>query len=189
MSTRSSVPPPSQLPSTASGLRSSSSSYVSRPPSSLLSGGILKPALPLPTFGKFINNLFPHSYESKLIHKHISISSYTVIINAHTPFIHHPCYHSPPSHPPHPFSLPSYPPPATDFTLPPDYKQPGYIGIYAPAQRKERIDRFLEKRGRRVWTKKVKYDVRKNFADSRMRVKGRFVKKEDEDVMRDLYTN
>ena len=31
-----------------------------------------------------------------------------------------------------------------------------------------------------------KYDVRKNFADSRMRVKGRFVKKEDEDLLREL---
>lgn len=32
----------------------------------------------------------------------------------------------------------------------------------------------------------VKYDVRKNFADSRMRVKGRFVKKEDEELLREL---
>lgn len=37
-----------------------------------------------------------------------------------------------------------------------------------------------------MWTKKVKYDVRKNFADSRLRVKGRFVKKEDEELMREL---
>ena len=36
-----------------------------------------------------------------------------------------------------------------------------------------RIEKFIEKRGRRVWTKKVKYDVRKNFADSRLRVKVR----------------
>ena len=46
--------------------------------------------------------------------------------------------------------------------------------------------RYLEKRGKRVWTKKVKYDVRKNFADSRLRVKGRFVKKEDEALLREL---
>ena len=32
----------------------------------------------------------------------------------------------------------------------------------------------------RVWKKSVQYDVRKNFADTRLRVKGRFVKKEDE---------
>ncbi len=56
----------------------------------------------------------------------------------------------------------------------------GFIGAYSPESRKLRIQRFLEKRSKRVWTKKVKYDVRKNFADSRVRVKGRFVKKEEE---------
>ena len=54
------------------------------------------------------------------------------------------------------------------------------VGIYGPEERRARIARFLEKRKRRVWSRKVKYDVRKNFADSRMRIKGRFVKKEDE---------
>ena len=128
-----------------------------------------------------------------------------------------------------------------------------FIGAYSPEQRKKRIERFVEKRSRRVWTKKVKYDVsvlvhlvysgylssaclmasgslhpfialtltpspifhflthfslslslslshthsthshthtqvRKNFADSRLRVKGRFVKKEDEEIMRELMT-
>lgn len=63
-----------------------------------------------------------------------------------------------------------------------------FIGAYNPEQRKKRIERFIEKRSRRVWTKKVKYDVRKNFADSRLRVKGRFVKKEDEEIMRELMT-
>jgi hypothetical protein len=48
---------------------------------------------------------------------------------------------------------------------------PDYIGAYSPDARKARIGRFIEKRNRRVWTKKVKYDVRKNFADSRLRVK------------------
>ena len=62
----------------------------------------------------------------------------------------------------------------------------GWVGAYSPDARKVRIDRFLVKRQARVWTKKVKYDVRKNFADSRMRVKGRFVKKEDEVLMREL---
>ncbi len=90
------------------------------------------------------------------------------------------------------------------------YKLPGtggvgFIGAYSPEQRRLRIEKFFEKRNRRVWTKKVKYDVRKNFADSRLRVKvtvalnctvshlltlfllqGRFVKKEDEDIMREL---
>ena len=62
----------------------------------------------------------------------------------------------------------------------------GWVGAYSPDSRKIRIDRFLSKRNHRVWTKTVKYDVRKNFADSRLRVKGRFVKKEDEQLMRDL---
>jgi hypothetical protein len=60
--------------------------------------------------------------------------------------------------------------------------RPGYIGAYSPQQRKLRIEKFFEKRNSRIWTKKVKYDVRKNFADSRLRVKGRFVKKEEEDA-------
>jgi len=42
------------------------------------------------------------------------------------------------------------------------------------------------RRRRRVWTKRVKYDVRKNFAETRLRVKGRFVKKEEEDLLKDL---
>jgi hypothetical protein len=62
----------------------------------------------------------------------------------------------------------------------------GWVGAYSPESRKVRVDRFMEKRNHRVWTKTVKYDVRKNFADSRLRVKGRFVKKEDELLMREL---
>ena len=64
--------------------------------------------------------------------------------------------------------------------------QKKFIGIYSPEARKKRVQRFFEKRKQRVWTKKVKYDVRKNFADSRLRVKGRFVKKEDEELLREL---
>ena len=52
--------------------------------------------------------------------------------------------------------------------------------------RKRRVARFHGKRARRVWTKRVKYDVRKNFAETRLRVKGRFVKKEEEDLLKDL---
>jgi CCT motif len=62
----------------------------------------------------------------------------------------------------------------------------GWIGAYSPNSRRVRIERFIEKRNHRVWTKSVKYDVRKNFADSRLRVKGRFVKKEEESLMREL---
>jgi hypothetical protein len=38
------------------------------------------------------------------------------------------------------------------------------------------IHRFREKRKRRVWKKKIRYFCRKNLADRRVRVKGRFVK-------------
>lgn len=75
-------------------------------------------------------------------------------------------------------------------TLDEEYVPPtrpeGWVGAYSPDSRKLRVERFLAKRQHRVWTKKVKYDVRKNFADSRMRVKGRFVKKEEEVLMREL---
>eukprot|EP01041_Mallomonas_annulata_P000814 gene814-1590_t len=64
----------------------------------------------------------------------------------------------------------------------------GFIGAYSPESRRQLIERFHEKKKHRVWTKKVKYDVRKNFADSRLRIKGRFVKKEDEEIMRVLLT-
>ncbi|GMH66735.1 hypothetical protein TrVE_jg9640 [Triparma verrucosa] len=74
--------------------------------------------------------------------------------------------------------------PDIEYSPPP--RPLGWVGAYSPQSRSIRIQRFLEKRECRVWTKKVKYDVRKNFADSRMRVKGRFVKKEDEVLMREL---
>ena len=63
---------------------------------------------------------------------------------------------------------------------------PQNVGAYSPESRRARIAKFLDKRQHRIWKKRVKYDVRKNFADSRLRVKGRFVKKEDEELLRDL---
>jgi hypothetical protein len=58
-----------------------------------------------------------------------------------------------------------------------DRKHGNKIGIYNPAQRKALLVRFAEKRKRRHWRKKVRYSCRKNLADTRVRVKGRFVKK------------
>jgi hypothetical protein len=60
------------------------------------------------------------------------------------------------------------------------------IGSYAPEARRAKIAKFLAKRKNRVWRKKIEYDVRKDFANSRVRVKGRFVKKGDEELLREL---
>lgn len=62
----------------------------------------------------------------------------------------------------------------------------GWVGAYPFDNRLRRIERFVLKRRERIWEKVVKYDVRKSFADQRLRVKGRFVKKEDENVLRDF---
>jgi hypothetical protein len=62
------------------------------------------------------------------------------------------------------------------------YNQHGRIGIYTPAERAAIIARFHRKRSRRVWNKKIRYGCRKNLADRRMRVKGRFVKRSTESL-------
>mmetsp|Transcript_30374 Transcript_30374/g.39205 ORF Transcript_30374/g.39205 Transcript_30374/m.39205 type:complete len:525 (+) Transcript_30374:240-1814(+) len=56
------------------------------------------------------------------------------------------------------------------------YNQHGRIGIYTPAERAAILERFRQKRERRIWKKKIRYNCRKNLADKRHRVKGRFVK-------------
>mmetsp|Transcript_11809 Transcript_11809/g.28295 ORF Transcript_11809/g.28295 Transcript_11809/m.28295 type:complete len:705 (-) Transcript_11809:572-2686(-) len=57
----------------------------------------------------------------------------------------------------------------------------GRVGIYLPEARKARIARFHAKRKMRIWRKRIKYDCRKKLADSRPRIKGRFVKRSDVD--------
>mmetsp|Transcript_19457 Transcript_19457/g.28839 ORF Transcript_19457/g.28839 Transcript_19457/m.28839 type:complete len:297 (-) Transcript_19457:1125-2015(-) len=59
------------------------------------------------------------------------------------------------------------------------YNKHGRIGIYTPAERAAIIGRFHSKRARRVWNKKIRYNCRKNLADRRLRVKGRFVKRSE----------
>ena len=50
------------------------------------------------------------------------------------------------------------------------------IGSYTPRARKKLIEKYMEKRKRRLSRKTVRYRVRKTLANARPRVKGRFVK-------------
>ncbi|OMJ83138.1 hypothetical protein SteCoe_15991 [Stentor coeruleus] len=52
------------------------------------------------------------------------------------------------------------------------------IGTITMEERKEKVKKYLEKRKRRIFTKRISYACRKRVADSRIRVKGRFVTKE-----------
>jgi CCT motif len=56
------------------------------------------------------------------------------------------------------------------------YNRNGRIGIYTREERDAIIARFHAKRRKRVWKKKIRYACRKNLADRRIRVGGRFVK-------------
>eukprot|EP00826_Nyctotherus_ovalis_P005617 TRINITY_DN11277_c0_g1_i2.p1 TRINITY_DN11277_c0_g1~~TRINITY_DN11277_c0_g1_i2.p1 ORF type:complete len:470 (-),score=100.04 TRINITY_DN11277_c0_g1_i2:61-1470(-) len=49
------------------------------------------------------------------------------------------------------------------------------IGGITITERQDKIRKYLEKRKRRIWRKKVHYDCRKKVADKRLRIKGRFV--------------
>jgi len=64
------------------------------------------------------------------------------------------------------------------------YNKNGRIGIYTPSERAAIIARFNKKRSRRVWNKKIRYNCRKSLADRRLRVKGRFVKRSEQEQMR-----
>lgn len=48
------------------------------------------------------------------------------------------------------------------------------VGTLTAIERRARIERFLEKRNRRRFSKQVKYQCRKREADKRTRVRGRF---------------
>ena len=57
------------------------------------------------------------------------------------------------------------------------------VGVYTREERTKRIERFREKKLKRIWRKQIKYDCRKRLADTRPRVKGRFVSRAVEDVV------
>ncbi|CEG42455.1 CCT domain [Plasmopara halstedii] len=50
------------------------------------------------------------------------------------------------------------------------------IGIYTPTARRELLQKYMVKRARRLSQHKVRYGVRKELANARPRVKGRFIK-------------
>jgi hypothetical protein len=52
------------------------------------------------------------------------------------------------------------------------------IGTLTLEERRAKIERYMEKRKRRTWNKRVNYDCRKKVADNRLRIKGRFVTKD-----------
>ena len=57
------------------------------------------------------------------------------------------------------------------------------IGTITVEERRIKVQKFLEKRKRRVYTKKISYLCRKRVADTRERYKGRFVAKKTESTM------
>ncbi len=75
-----------------------------------------------------------------------------------------------------PLEPPKRPEPPVSVHVPPQPER--MIGTLTVSQRKDKIQKYLEKRKRRIWKKKICYDCRKKVADKRLRVKGRFVTRE-----------
>ena len=57
------------------------------------------------------------------------------------------------------------------------------IGKLTLDERYHKIKRYQAKRDRRQWEKKISYDCRKQVADKRLRIKGRFIRKEDQNEL------
>lgn len=59
------------------------------------------------------------------------------------------------------------------------------VGTISSEERKEKVRKYLEKRKRRIFKKRISYACRKRVADSRVRVKGRFITKEQASTLVD----
>jgi hypothetical protein len=53
------------------------------------------------------------------------------------------------------------------------------VGQITLEERQKKVYRYIEKKRRRHYAKKVGYECRKRVADNRIRVKGRFISKEE----------
>ena len=60
------------------------------------------------------------------------------------------------------------------------------IGKISAEERRKKIDKYRLKKQRRIWKKKVSYKCRKLLADKRIRIKGRFITKEESERVKGL---
>lgn len=61
------------------------------------------------------------------------------------------------------------------------------IGTLTYEERQIKLKKYREKKKNRVWSKKINYNCRKKVAEGRLRVKGRFVTKEQALVLQKLH--
>lgn len=64
------------------------------------------------------------------------------------------------------------------------FPHPRKIGTISTEERRVKVQRFLEKRKRRNYRKKISYECRKRVADNRVRVKGRFITKAEAEALK-----
>jgi len=57
------------------------------------------------------------------------------------------------------------------------------VGKLTVEERQRKIERYRAKKSLRVWEKRINYNCRKQVADKRLRIKGRFISKEEAVVL------
>lgn len=60
------------------------------------------------------------------------------------------------------------------------------VGVLTVEERKMKIEKYLKKKRKRTWNRKINYFCRKQVADKRLRLKGRFMKKPKQDSFSEL---